>query len=152
MATAGARKTVSTKQGGTAAKPLQTTGKTFVVGCKTALGLNVGHLHGESRPVVIFHGANHKNAVVGVGRTYGVDKDAFEAWMKKNYWLPAVKNGLIFGYESDDYVREEAKDKRDLKHGFEPVDPRKPGKGIKPTDEQVKELDKIDGEADDGDE
>lgn len=77
-------------------------------------------------------GTDHKNDVTyqnvvgGFALTPGVDKAKFEAWLKQNAEMPAVKNGLIFAHASGNSARAEATEKAALKHGFEPVDPAAP--------------------------
>ncbi len=59
--------------------------------------------------------------VAGYGLTHGVDKEFFETWLAQNKDSVIVKRGLIFAYEKEDRVRGEAKDRKDVRSGLEPV-------------------------------
>lgn len=62
--------------------------------------------------------------------THGVDKDFWDAWVKQNSTLDAVKNGLIFASDKADTVEAMVREGRDLRSGLEPVDPSNLPKGI----------------------
>ena len=57
------------------------------------------------------------------GVTLGVPREAWE-WVKTHYQnMELIKNGLLFVSETRN-VRREAEERVDLRHGFEPVDPK----------------------------
>ncbi len=64
----------------------------------------------------------------GYAITRGIPKDFFEAWMKENHSLPCVQNGLLYVIKdlngSDktlDDAKKEAKNRRDIVSGLEPL-------------------------------
>ncbi len=69
--------------------------------------------------------------VGGYALTSGVDSDFFSEWLKQNADHDAVRNGLIFAHVKEDHVTGEAKDKKDLKNGLEPIDPSSPQTKVK---------------------
>lgn len=68
--------------------------------------------------------------VAGFALTEGVNKDFFERWLEQHKDLPAVKNRLIYAFESLDHVEGQAKNDANLRNGMEPLapsgDPRTP--------------------------
>ncbi len=66
--------------------------------------------------------------VGGYAITRGVPKDFWELWLKQNVAHPAVKNGLVFAYESLDRVSDAARERETVESGFEGIDPDNPGK------------------------
>lgn len=107
-------------------------GKTVVVGCKLPNGLiiEVGSPGEDNYWRVQLKGSNAANIIGGYGITENVDEDNFAKWLKKHAFMPAVKNGLIFVHGTVESARDIALERKDLKHGFEAVDPSKPPKGI----------------------
>jgi hypothetical protein len=77
--------------------------------------------------------------------------DFWTEWLAQNKDYPAVREGLIFaskpGANAEASARAQAVDHTEKKSGFEPLDPRKPGKGLEPTNEGLK--DRSVGSADD---
>ena len=58
----------------------------------------------------------------GVGLTHGVDKDFFEEWLKRNASMEVVRDKLIFAHEKPVEVEAQAKDRKSLKTGLEPLE------------------------------
>ena len=63
--------------------------------------------------------------IVGEGVITKVDKSAWEYISKTYANFAAIKNGLIYVSESYDKAKAQIKEKKDLKNGFEPIDPTK---------------------------
>lgn len=57
--------------------------------------------------------------------TPGVPKDFWDAWVKQNKDLDMLEKGLIFAAGTSTYVADKAKERQDMKSGFEPLDPEK---------------------------
>lgn len=57
--------------------------------------------------------------------THGVDADTFNAWYQDNKDQDFIKNGLVWAFASskDTDIRARAKELRDIKSGFERIDP-----------------------------
>ena len=93
------------------------------VACKLPNGL-VAEFGGKR---VTFNGANKAPIIGGFGKTEGVDKEWFDAWLAEKLAMgfKPVVNGLIFADEKEREVLAEAKDKAEAKTGFEPVEPIK---------------------------
>ena len=102
---------------------------TVTVGCKLPNGLIIEL--DEQR--VVLNGANSSNLIGGFGLTE-VNKPLFDAWLEKHKDYEPVKQGLIFAQEKPANAQAEARDKAELKNGFEGIDPKKPAKGIAPMD------------------
>lgn len=76
---------------------------------------NAGYLRGKESGIL---------PVGGYGITTNVPAKAWE-WLKSHRPKdPLIKNGLIFASTAKN-ARTEAKERTDLRHGFEPVDPNK---------------------------
>jgi len=112
---------------------------TITVGCKLPHGMHLDiRQAGEPVQRVTLKGINSltQGAIIrqaqigGFAVTENVSKEFFEEWIRQNKEHPAVKNSLIFAHVQTDSVRDMAEDRDELKHGFEPIDPAKPGKGI----------------------
>lgn len=113
-------------------KPMQTTGDTVTVCLNYPRNMKfyVPDKNGNKRAIV-FNG-NATNLVgkdrgilpIGAyGVTLGVPREAWE-WIKTHYQnMELIKKGLLFVSETRD-VRREAEERVDLRHGFEPVDPK----------------------------
>lgn len=116
--------------------PLQTTGETVVI-CSNFprdLKIMVPDNHGHQVPIVIKGNAVNLRGkdkgiipIGGYGVTTGVPKEAWE-WIKKHRPDDEfIKQGLVFATTATQ-ARAAAKERADLRHGFEPVDPKKTGK------------------------
>lgn len=110
-------------------KPVST--KTVIVGCKLPNGIHLDlREHGKPLKRVSLRGANAANVIGGYGITENVPEDFFNRWLEVNAEHPAVVNGLIFAQKNFASAKSEANEKRELKHGVEPLVPKKPGKDI----------------------
>nr|DAO54773.1 MAG TPA: hypothetical protein [Caudoviricetes sp.] len=113
-------------------KPMQTTGDTVTVclnyprDIKFYIPNNSGN-----KTAVVFHGnaTNLRGKDKGIipvgayGVTMGVPREAWE-WIKAHYPdNDLIKQGLLFEASSRN-VRAEAEERVDLRHGFEPIDPK----------------------------
>jgi hypothetical protein len=59
----------------------------------------------------------------GFALTFGIPADFWEAWLDQNKeWTP-VKKGFVFAFERQSAVTSEARNRRAMTSGFEPVDP-----------------------------
>lgn len=119
------------------------------IACKLPNGLTIDHKTADDKVhKFTLKGANAPGALMGFGVTE-VDADVFDDWMEKTgKGFPAVIKGLIFKLPARDTsgaIKERANDKT-VKSGAEPIDPTKPARGIEATDEQKRELDKLDEE------
>ena len=113
-------------------QPMQTSGDTVSIclnyprdikfyvpnsrGDKTAVIFygNAGNLKGKDRGILPI-GAN--------GVTIGVPREAWN-WIKEHYPdNELIKQGLLFEANSRN-IRKEAEERSDLRHGFEPIDPK----------------------------
>lgn len=79
----------------------------------------------------------------GYAMTENVPAELWSRWLRDNQDSDIVKNGLICAFEKADSSVSEAKNRRDVRSGLEPVsqtkDPRMPKK-IKPADMTNKDL------------
>lgn len=66
----------------------------------------------------------------GYALTYGVDADLWAKWYEQNKESPLVRNGVVFAHEKQGNVEAETREKRDVKTGFEPVEPKAPSNGV----------------------
>lgn len=107
-------------------------GKTVVIGCKLPNGLiiEVGSPGADNYWRHQLKGSNDARIIGGFGITENVDQENFARWLKAHAFMPAVKNGLIFVHDTVESARDIALERKDVKHGFEAVDPSKPPKGI----------------------
>lgn len=78
------------------------------------------------------NGAEYPRIEEGFSLTPNVDKAKFEMWLEQNKDNPWVTNGLIFAHTNANSAKAEAREKGDIKTGFEPLDPRDPGPRLKP--------------------
>jgi hypothetical protein len=62
--------------------------------------------------------------------TENVPKDLWDEWLEQNKMSDMVKNGLIFASSQSQSVTEQAKDHREIRSGFERLDPNKKPNGI----------------------
>lgn len=73
----------------------------------------------------------------GYALTFGVDAQFFSRWMQEFKDSDMVKNGLIFAFEKRDDAAAKAKEQEEVRTGLEPIDPEKPGRGIKKMDNKI---------------
>lgn len=67
-------------------------------------------------------GESPKHTIVGgFALTHGVPKDFWEAWLKQNPRLGIVTSNLIHAYDTVDAAAGEARDKRAVRSGLEPL-------------------------------
>lgn len=66
--------------------------------------------------------------VAGAALTFGIPRDFWERWLEQNKDTAMVRNGLVFAHGKRDGVVGEAREKRDLRSGFEPLRPDATGK------------------------
>ncbi|OUO94799.1 hypothetical protein [Cloacibacillus sp. An23] len=59
------------------------------------------------------------------GRTPDVDGGLWEAVETKYAKMPAFRNGLIFAVSTEDAAKSELNDRRGLRNGYEPIDPKR---------------------------
>lgn len=113
---------------------------TVSVGCKLPNGmhLDIGR-EGEPIERVTLKGINSltEGALIRPAAKFGeyavtknVPKEFFEHWMSTHQNHPAVKNHLIFSHAQEESVKDMGEEFSEVKHGFEPLDPNKPAKGI----------------------
>lgn len=95
------------------------------VGCKLPNGLVLEH-----KGISVTLAGSNSSAIIGMhGLTPDVDEDWFNDWLVNNLELPLVANDIIFANTAEK-AGDEAKEKKGVKTGLEPVDPDKPGEGI----------------------
>lgn len=102
---------------------------TVTVACKLPNGLHLDHMGKR----VTLNGAHHKDAVADHGLTT-VDKDFWDAWHAAHKDYHPVKHGHIFAHVQEASAKDKAKERAKEKTGFEGIDPKKPGNGVKPLD------------------
>ena len=73
----------------------------------------------------------------GFTLTHNVDKDLFDEWMAQNKDHDLIKNGLLFAHEKPNNTGAEAREKRDVKSGLEPLDRNALPKGISTADRRA---------------
>ena len=79
----------------------------------------------------VHQGRDAKHPVIGgYGLTHNVDADFFKAWLEQNKDSAVVVNRLIFAHEKQYYTADKADERKDVRNGFEPVNPNKLPKGI----------------------
>lgn len=115
--------------------------ETITVGCKLPHGLQIplGSLEDttvDGKQVKMFrpngrhitlNGYHAKEAsAFGVGITDGVDAAEFRAWAEKHREFAPLARGLIFEVKRPSDAPAAAKERADLKSGFEGLDPEKP--------------------------
>ncbi len=101
-----------------------------VVGCKLPNGIVLE----QDGYRVILNGANSANIVGGYGLTEGVDKDAFEKWIKTHADQAYVKNELVFAQAKTNSAESKAKENASVKSGLEGLPQDKPAPGIEKAD------------------
>ena len=111
----------------------------IAVGCKLPNGMHLD-IRKDGEPVerVTLKGINSLTAgaiirpamIGGYAITENVPKEFFEHWLVLHKEHPAVKNKLIFAHTQIESVKDMAEERSELTHGFEPIDPNAPAKGI----------------------
>jgi hypothetical protein len=104
---------------------------TVVVGCKLPNGIILGD-HEEPKKQFTLNGLNRANIIGAAYATTEVDAELWDAWYSVNKDFPAVKSGSIFQASNDASVKSIAREYKDRKTGFEPLDPK--AHGVKPAD------------------
>jgi hypothetical protein len=109
------------------------------VGCKLPNGMHLDiRQAGQPTQRVTLKGINSLSEGMilrpsvrsGFAVTENVPKEFFEHWMELNAAHPAVKNNLIFAHTQVASVRAMGEEFKNELHGFEPIDPNKPGPNI----------------------
>jgi hypothetical protein len=106
--------------------------ETVTVGCKLPNGLHLDIDGPEGKKRFTLKGANSSTVVGGFGITENIPKDFFEEWARLYAKSIVVANGIVFAYKDSKGAEAIAKERKSLKTGFEPLDPEKPGKHLKP--------------------
>lgn len=107
---------------------------TVTVFCKMPHGLLLDVSEpGEQYQRIRVSGMNAPDAINygGYGRTANVPKAFWDKWLKKHAVMPYVKNRLVFATDNAS-GKSEARENAEKSAGFDPLDPNKPIKGIKP--------------------
>lgn len=100
------------------------------VGCKLPNGL----LLEQDGYNVLLNGANSSNLVGGYGLTEGVDKDAFDKWIKTHADQAYVKNELVFAQAKTNSAESKAKENGGVKSGLEGLPQDNPAPGVTKSD------------------
>jgi hypothetical protein len=100
----------------------------LTIGCKLPHGLIIEAKNNDGESVkVTLLGANAARIVGGYGITEGVPADVWGAWLRKNARMKAVTDGQIFVHADLKSAEAIAKERREVKTGFEAIDPIKTG-------------------------
>ena len=118
---------------------------TVVVYCKIPNGLHltVKDSAGVDHTVRVNGPANRVGEtpdhviLAGHGATR-IDKDHWDAWLKSHSGYTPVVKGHIFAQAKDEDGKAQAKDNKANLTGLEPLNPLKPGNGVKPDEEWLK--------------
>lgn len=98
------------------------------IGCKLPHGLIISAKNNEGEVVsVTLNGANAARIVGGYGITENVPLELWNAWLKRHHKHAAVVNGQVFQHTDLKSVESEARNRRDVVTGLEPIDPIKNG-------------------------
>ena len=112
--------------------------ETVCCACKLPNGLFLDISTPTKRiPKVELKGANDKGAICGYGITENVEKAFWDEWFKRYADNPMVKGGFVFAQGSRASVESKARNNKDLKTGYEPLDPNNLPKGIKQADREA---------------
>ncbi len=84
---------------------------------------------------VKLNGANSSLVIGGYGLTE-VAADFWEAWVKSHQRFQPLRIGAIKAQPSRERASAQAMDEKELKTGFEPLDPDKPGAGLQRVPEK----------------
>lgn len=101
------------------------------VGCKLPNGLHLDHAGKR----FTLRGANASELIGGHGLTQ-IPADFWEAWATAHADFEPLKQGLIFAEAKANDAKAAAEDNSENKSGFEGIDPKNPGAGLKPADEE----------------
>lgn len=118
---------------------------TVVVYCKHLNGLHltvkgsagVDHTIRVNGPANKVDQPPHCVIVAGAAATV-IDKDHWDAWIAAHAGYGPVKAGLIWANSKPEEAKAQANDSKAIKSGFEPLDPFKPGNGVKPDADWLK--------------
>lgn len=126
---------------------------TISVACRLPSGFTIDHLGDK----LTLNGPLDPGAILGFGITRDVNADWFKSWAEggkdaddkpigvgKSF--APLGSGAIFPIDSND-VAGAVRERTGATTGFEPLNADAPMDGIEPTDEQKKELAKIDPDA-----
>lgn len=156
--------------------PAATSGATVTVGCKLPLGLYLQlqrkrmereetpggykervyfdkygqryHINGPAIPSGSPPAGYRVPTIVGGSAlTSGIPKDFWEEWLEQNKDAPYVQSGMIFAAEKRSDVAAEAREKVDIKSGFEPLNPKGDPRMPKPMSSGVGPIETADGRA-----
>lgn len=113
-------------------------GATVTLGCKLPHGLYLDlyaekHLPGAD-PVlqarVKVNGTNSSEIIGGHGVTLGVSKEHWEEWKRRNHQNVALAKGFIFAHDKAETAVAMAKERKDVRTGFEGLDGNNPAKAV----------------------
>ena len=79
-------------------------------------------LKGPARP---FGGEAKAPVEGGYALNHQIDSDLWERWLADNKDSPLVTNHIVFAAAKRDAIEGQARDKRDIRSGMEPLNPRK---------------------------
>ena len=94
--------------------------------CKLPNGLIIDH----EGVTATLHGANHSELIGGYGLTE-VPKDLWEAWSKKFHDNPLITSELVFAQGTKASAKSAAKEREEIKSGYERLNPDEPTPGVK---------------------
>ena len=94
------------------------------------------HIAGSARPVGVPLPEDAAQVVGGYALTPGVSATFWDAWLEQNKDAPFVRNKLIFAHEKAGSAVSEAKENREVRSGFEGMNPDKPAPGIERADKK----------------
>lgn len=94
------------------------------------------HVAGCARPIGVPLPDDAPQVVGGYALTQGVPAAFWEQWLAQNEEAPFVKQKLIFAHEKAGAAVGEAKEKREVRSGFEGMNPDKPAPGIERADKR----------------
>ncbi len=93
-------------------------------------------IFGNARPR---DGQYRTRVVGGFALTQGVPKDLWDRWRESHKDLPALKNGLLFAYNTTALAADAARapENRKLRSGLEPLDPKGDPRAPRPLNARV---------------
>jgi hypothetical protein len=105
---------------------------TVTVGCKLPHGLILDLTEpGKPQRRYRIRGKNSATVIGGYGITEGVPRDLWEEWVKRHAALDIVRKEFVFALADTASTRDKAKERAELKTGFEEIDPTKPPANVK---------------------
>jgi hypothetical protein len=123
--------------------------ETVVVYCKIPNGLHltVKDSAGVDHTIRVNGPANRvgeqPNHVIFAGHgATTIDKAHWDAWAKSHAGYEPFKKGHIFANEKPDNAKAQAHDNKLNLTGLEPINPLKPGNGVKPDEDWLKKNEK----------